>query len=89
MSQAATEVQLTVYIHGHDGMSKLYRVRCHVSPIYVPSRRVAGKPLVSGAAIGTEGQLTVYNHGQDVQSKLDLFVRHISLLYHYALPSCW
>ena len=26
---------------------------------------VAGKPLVSGAAIGTDGQLTVYNHGED------------------------
>ncbi|KAL3151284.1 Adenylyltransferase and sulfurtransferase MOCS3 [Trebouxia sp. C0009 RCD-2024] len=26
---------------------------------------LAGKPLVSGAAIGTDGQLTVYNHGQD------------------------
>lgn len=26
---------------------------------------VAGKPLVSGAAIGTDGQLTVYNHGDD------------------------
>lgn len=26
---------------------------------------LAGKPLVSGAAIGTDGQLTVYNHGED------------------------
>ena len=26
---------------------------------------LAGKPLVSGAAIGTDGQLTVYNHGPD------------------------
>lgn len=26
---------------------------------------VAGKPLVSGAAIGTDGQLTVYNHGEE------------------------
>lgn len=26
---------------------------------------VAGKPLVSGAAIGTDGQLTVYNYGED------------------------
>lgn len=26
---------------------------------------VAGRPLVSGAAIGTDGQLTVYNHGAD------------------------
>ena len=26
---------------------------------------VAGKPLVSGAAIGTDGQLTVYNCGED------------------------
>jgi len=25
----------------------------------------AGRPLVSGAAIGTEGQLTVYHHGED------------------------
>lgn len=25
----------------------------------------AGKPLVSGAALGTDGQLTVYNHGPD------------------------
>lgn len=29
---------------------------------------VAGKPLVSGAAIGTDGQLTVYNHGLDGMS---------------------
>lgn len=28
---------------------------------------VAGKPLVSGAAIGTDGQLTVYNYGDDGQ----------------------
>jgi molybdopterin/thiamine biosynthesis adenylyltransferase len=26
---------------------------------------VAGKPLVSGAALGTDGQLTVYNNGAD------------------------
>jgi adenylyltransferase/sulfurtransferase len=26
---------------------------------------VAGKPLVSGAAIGTDGQVTVYNYGED------------------------
>lgn len=26
---------------------------------------VAGKPLVSGAAIGTDGQLTVYNFGDE------------------------
>ena len=26
---------------------------------------VAGRPLVSGAAIGTDGQLTVYHHGDD------------------------
>jgi molybdopterin/thiamine biosynthesis adenylyltransferase len=26
---------------------------------------IAGKPLVSGAALGTDGQLTVYNHGPD------------------------
>ena len=26
---------------------------------------LAGKPLVSGAAIGTDGQLTVHNHGTD------------------------
>ena len=26
---------------------------------------LAGKPLVSGAAIGTDGQLTVYNHAED------------------------
>ena len=26
---------------------------------------VAGRPLVSGAAIGTDGQLTVYNYGLD------------------------
>ena len=26
---------------------------------------VAGRPLVSGAAIGTDGQLTVYNHKPD------------------------
>lgn len=26
---------------------------------------VAGRPLVSGAAIGTDGQLTLYNHGPD------------------------
>lgn len=26
---------------------------------------IAGKPLVSGAALGTDGQLTVYHHGQD------------------------
>lgn len=25
----------------------------------------AGRPLVSGAALGTDGQLTVYNHGED------------------------
>ena len=25
----------------------------------------AGRPLVSGAAIGTDGQLTVYCHGDD------------------------
>ncbi len=26
---------------------------------------VAGRPLVSAAAVGTDGQLTVYNYGQD------------------------
>ena len=26
---------------------------------------VAGKPLVSAAAVGTDGQLTVYNFGED------------------------
>ena len=26
---------------------------------------IAGRPLVSGAALGTDGQLTVYNHGPD------------------------
>ena len=31
---------------------------------------VAGKPLVSEAAVGTGGQLTVYNHGQDVRQSL-------------------
>lgn len=29
---------------------------------------VAGKPLVSAAAVGTDGQLTVYNHGGDSES---------------------
>ena len=29
---------------------------------------LAGKPLVSGAAIGTDGQLTVYNHRPDGRS---------------------
>ena len=41
---------------------------------------LAGKPLVSGAAIGTDGQLTVYNHGSDggpLPSMLDgLYERH-------------
>jgi adenylyltransferase/sulfurtransferase len=26
---------------------------------------IAGRPLVSGAALGTDGQLTVYNYGPD------------------------
>ena len=26
---------------------------------------IAGKPLISGAAIGTDGQMSVYNHGED------------------------
>ena len=30
---------------------------------------VAGRPLVSGAALGMDGQLTVYNHGQDGRQK--------------------
>lgn len=34
---------------------------------------VAGKPLVSGAAIGTDGQLTVYNHGEDGEHCKSLF----------------
>ena len=29
---------------------------------------VAGRPLVSGAALGMDGQLTVYNHGADGRS---------------------
>lgn len=29
----------------------------------------AGRPLVSGAALGTDGQLTVYNHGEDGGSR--------------------
>lgn len=35
---------------------------------------VAGRPLVSGAALGIDGQLTVYHHGPDgepLQSLLD------------------
>lgn len=35
---------------------------------------VAGKPLVSGAAIGTDGQLTVYNHGEDGKACLQHLV---------------
>lgn len=35
---------------------------------------LAGKPLVSGAAIGTDGQLTVYNHGEDGEQRMCLTV---------------
>jgi len=38
---------------------------------------VAGKPLVSGAAIGTDGQLTVYSHGLD-----GMFLRVFLLSLH-------
>ncbi|KAG1668301.1 hypothetical protein FOA52_011198 [Chlamydomonas sp. UWO 241] len=34
---------------------------------------VAGKPLVSAAAVGTDGQLTVYNHGPDAPCYRCLF----------------
>ena len=37
---------------------------------------VAGKPLVSGAAIGTDGQLTVYNYGPDGQPLFMMCRRH-------------
>lgn len=35
---------------------------------------VAGKPLVSGAALGTDGQLTVYNHEDGELSTCELLL---------------